>query len=175
MTTGQRTSLEQSSLQQSSLQQRLARCEALEAIRGLVAVYAEAADRRNDPVLMRPLYTDDATWEAAGFGAYQGADLIVAELSRIATEEVVWSLHLMGPPAITLTTDGTSARVTWRLWELSKLAQQGLAPRDHWLGGGYDATAIRDKDGQWRFSRVILTLSLIAPVGDPWVPIPAPS
>lgn len=159
-------------MDQDSATRRLERLEAAEALRNLVALYARAADRGNDPALMRRIFTPEAIWEARGFGAFHGAEAIVAALARIAAEQVLWSLHLMGPPYIELAEDGASARVGWRLWELSQLAGDGVPARDHFLGGGYQAEAIRAADGQWRFSKVELDLTLIAPVGEPWRPQP---
>jgi hypothetical protein len=154
----------------TSLETRLSRLEAAETLRDLVARYAEAADRGNDARLMREIFADDAIWEAPGFGAYRGGDVIAAALERIAAEKVVWALHLMGAPAIKIAPNGASATLAWRLWELAQLKDGKAPPTDHWLGGGYTARAIRDADGRWRFSHVALNLSLIAPVGAVWRP-----
>lgn len=153
-----------------ALETRLSWLEAAETLRSLVARYAEAADRGNDARLMRAIFTDDAIWEAPGFGAYQGGDVIAAALEQIATEKVVWALHLMGAPTIEIAPNGATATLSWRMWELAKLKDGNATPTDHWLGGGYQARAIRDGDKRWRFSHVVLNLSLIAPVGAVWQP-----
>ncbi|MDQ0505014.1 nuclear transport factor 2 family protein [Xanthobacter agilis] len=145
------------------LERRLARLESAEAIRNLVGLYALGADRRNDPEIFSGLFTDDAEWEAAGFGRFQGRDLIVAELARIGRETIVWTLHYMTSPVVEIDEEGTGARCRWWLWELSKIKDQpGAEPVAHFLGGTYDTRLERTPDG-WRFSRVVLDLPLVSP------------
>lgn len=156
----------------SAESRRLIRLEAAEALRNLVALYARAADRGNDPALMRRIFSEDAEWEARGFGSYRGAEAIAEALARIAAEQVLWSLHVMGPPYLEIADDLASAAVSWRLWELSQMARPGAAPRDHWLGGGYEAEAVWSAADGWRFRKVTLELSLIAPTGEAWRPEP---
>ncbi|WP_234053017.1 MULTISPECIES: nuclear transport factor 2 family protein [unclassified Xanthobacter] len=145
------------------LERRLARLESLEEIRRLVGLYALGADRRNDPEIFAGLYTGDAVWEAAGFGRFQGRELIVSELARIGRETIVWTLHYMTSPVIDIDEDGEGARCRWWLWELSKIKDQpGDEAVAHFLGGTYDTRLKRAPDG-WRFCHVTLDLPLISP------------
>ena len=147
----------------AGLEARLARLESLEEIRSLVGLYALGADRRNDPEIFSGLYTEDAVWEAAGFGRFQGRVRIVEELARIGRETIVWTLHYMTSPIIEIDADGTGARCRWWLWELSKIkGRPGEEPVAHFLGGTYDTRLARTPDG-WRFCRVTLDLPLISP------------
>ena len=146
---------------------RLARLEAESALRKIVGHYALAADRRNDPTIMAGLFTQDAIWEAVGFGRYVGRDAIAQGLSEIAERQVVWSIHYMVSPIIDLSDDVLSARCRWYLWELSTLKNDDGAEEDSWLGGWYDAQA-RNDGGAWRFSNVLLDVRLASPVSAPW-------
>ncbi|MGQ3675822.1 nuclear transport factor 2 family protein [Xanthobacter sp. TB0139] len=145
------------------LEERLARLESAEAIRNLVGRYALGADRRNDPEIFTGLFTEDAEWEAAGFGRFQGRDEIVDALSRIARETIVWTLHYMTSPIVEIDPDGAGASCRWWLWELSKITEQpGAEPVAHFLGGTYEARLRQTPEG-WRFAKVTLDLPLVTP------------
>lgn len=156
------------------LERRLARLEAAEAIRTLIGRYAEGADRRNDPALMRPLFADDAVWEAAGFGRFTGGDAIAEELGRIGREQIVWTMHYMVSPIVEPAADGQTARAGWSLWELARVADAGAdagaEPADHWIAGTYDA-ALRREGERWVFTRVTLTVTLLNPRNQDWRPL----
>lgn len=166
------------------LERRLARLEAAEAIRTLIGRYAEGADRRNDPALMRPLFADDAVWEAAGFGRFIGGGVIADELARIGREQIVWTMHYMVSPVIEPGADGHTARAGWSLWELAQVAdhnrevadhnrevaEHGEGAADHWIAGVYDADLRRD-GGRWVFTRVTLTVTLLTPRNRDWRPL----
>lgn len=146
---------------------RLAQLEADCEIRRIVGLYALGADRRNDPDIMADLFTEDAVWEAVGFGQFEGRQNIAQGLSEIAQNQVVWSLHYMVSPIIDLDESATSARCRWYLWELSTLKNDRGAEEDSWLGGWYDSQ-VRNDDGVWRFSNVLLDMRLASPVPAPW-------
>jgi len=139
-----------------SLEQRLEALEARAAITDLVARYALGADRRNDPAIMGPLFAADATWSAEGFAALEGRDAIAAGLAAIAAEKILWSIHFMVAPIITLSNDRRSATCQWYLWELCTM-QADHGPQDRWLGGWYDATVTRTEE-VWRLQTVILDI-----------------
>ncbi|MEX6725829.1 nuclear transport factor 2 family protein [Parapedomonas caeni] len=151
----------------AALAVRLDRLESIEAIRRLVATYAQGADRRNDPAIMRPLFADDAVWEAAGFSRFDGGDAIAEGISAIARDQITWSLHYMVSPHITLAEDGESARCHWYLWELCAMRDEAGVSRDTWLGGWYDSSLRRTAQG-WCFSHVRLDLRLVSPNDLPW-------
>jgi len=52
-----------------SEEDRIARLEDIEEIRQLTIRYAAGTDRRNDPRVMRELFSEDAVWGSDGFGA----------------------------------------------------------------------------------------------------------
>jgi hypothetical protein len=58
--------------QLDALAAQLRQLQDLEAIRGLIGRYAIGADRKNDPVIMGPLFADDGVWECEGFGRFEG-------------------------------------------------------------------------------------------------------
>lgn len=139
-----------------SLEYRIAVLEARAAINDLVARYAQGADRRNDPVLMGPLFATDASWTSEGFAALEGREAIAAGLAAIAADKVLWSIHFMVAPVITLAADVRTGTCQWYLWELCTMQTED-GPQDQWLGGWYDATVTNTEEG-WRFQTVELDI-----------------
>ena len=60
-----------------STEQRLQRLEDIESIKQLIARYAKAADHNGDPDMVRPLFTEDAVWNAEGLAHWETRDGIV--------------------------------------------------------------------------------------------------
>lgn len=147
----------------NSLLQRLEYLEACNAIHQLIGRYATAADQRNNPQIMHHLFHEDAIWQAAGFGAYQGRQSIVAGLSEIAREQILWSLHVMGVPNLEFSENQQQAKVQWVLWEVSTIAGSE-ASQNYCLGGFYQAKARKDSQGIWRFDEVLLNIALKYPI-----------
>lgn len=150
----------------AALRRRLEALEAQEALRTLVARYAAAADRRNDPVMMSAIYTDDIVWSAEGFGTYEGKQTVTSYVAKLAQESIVWTVHYMVSPTFTLCADLRSADCHWYLFEMAQIQTDG-APLSHWIAADYIARAVRADDG-WRFSRVELRPMLISPYREGW-------
>ena len=156
----------------STLSRRIARLEAVVAVTQLVGHYARGADRRNDPVIMAPLFSRDAVWEARGFGSYRGRNVIAAELARIGEEQIVWTLHYMVSPLVEINEDLCTGTCRWYLWELAQVRQDRAdhaPPAAHWIGGWYESNVVFE-DGQWRFARVLLDLQLMHRHDANWMP-----
>lgn len=152
-------------MSEQALEQRLARLEASDAIRNLIGLYAVGADRRNDPAIFGMLYAEEAVWESAGFGRFEGRTRITQELARLGREQVLWSLHVMANPLIDIALDGAHAEARWVLWELASIGNGEGQGNDHWLGGQYHCDVVRTAEG-WRFSHVRLHLALLSPYGE---------
>lgn len=154
-----------SSVTIDDLQHRIALLEDREEIRDLIERYAQAADRRNDPDLMRGLFAENATWEAPGFGRFEGRPAILSGLSEIGTTRLTWTMHYMISPRIRVSADRTTAHVSWRVWELATIS--GKQPEAVWSGGSYQVDLVRTA-GNWYFMRVNLNLELISRYAEGW-------
>ncbi len=148
-----------------TLEHRLAVLEARAAITDLVARYAQGADRLNDPALMGPLFAIDARWSSEGFAALEGRAAITAGLAAIAAEKILWSIHFMVAPVITLAGDARHGTCGWYLWELCTM-QTDQGPTDQWLGGWYDSTVTCTDEG-WRFQTVVLDIRTQGDIAPP--------
>jgi SnoaL-like protein len=150
------------------LQRRLALLEDREEIRDLIERYAEAADRRNDPNLMRELFAETAVWEAPGFGRFEGRAAILNGLSEVAATRLIWTMHYMISPRIRVSEGRTVAQVSWRVWELATVpGTKHPQPEAVWGGGSYQVDLARIR-GRWRFAYVRLNLELISRYREGW-------
>jgi len=150
------------------LQHRIALLEDREEIRDLIERYAEAADRRNDPDLMRELFAETAIWEAPGFGRFEGRAAILNGLSEIGATRLIWTMHYMISPRIRISEDRTVAQVSWRVWELATVpGAKHPQPEAVWGGGSYQVDLARIGD-KWHFTYVRLNLELISRYSEGW-------
>ena len=162
-------SLEELSATIAGLQHEVAVLRAKDDLRDLVVTYARGCDQGNNPALLRPLFTDDATWECKGYGRYVGGDMVAAGLHAVAGNSIFWSLHNMISPQIALDSDEQGATLFWYLWEAATLPHDETGESEaHWIGGTYDARA-RKVDGKWLFSSLELRLDMATPVTKCWV------
>jgi CDGSH-type Zn-finger protein len=153
----------------ADLRREVERLRAKDDLRDLIVRYARGCDAGNDPVLLTPLFTEDASWECQGFGRYEGRETVAKGLKAIAGNTIFWSLHNMISPQITLDADGQGAALFWYLWEAATLPNDRTGRSEsHWIGGTYDARA-RKVDGAWLFQAIDLKLSMASPVSLGWV------
>jgi uncharacterized protein (TIGR02246 family) len=147
---------------------RIELLEDREEIRDLIERYAEAADQHNDPDLMKDLFAEDAIWEASGFGRFAGRTAITSGLAEIGATRLLWTMHYMISPRIRVADDRTTARVSWRVWELATVpGRTPSLPEAVWGGGSYDVNLVRVA-GRWHFAHVRLHLELISRYAGGW-------
>ena len=139
------------------------------AIANLITSYARGCDKGNDPMLLAPLFTDDATWSCDGFGSYHGRETVAAALKGIAGAKIWWSLHYMISPQVEFDASGERATAFWYLWEAATLPNSETDEAEStWIGGTYDAEVVRVGD-RWLFRKMELKLNLASPYGLGWV------
>jgi uncharacterized protein (TIGR02246 family) len=143
---------------------RLQRLEDQEAIRAVIAAYADAVDHNGDPKLLKACFTPDAVWTSKGIGTWKGRAAVVKGLRHTCTVTIPWALHYMTQPVIRLAANGRTATAHYYLWELAKFRPKPRAePESTWIGGWYDSSFRKEADGEWRFSRIVLHLKLASP------------
>jgi len=141
---------------------RLQELEDKEAIRDVIARYADAVDHNGDKALLKSCFTPDMVWTSKKIGTWKGRNAVVNELHRVCTVQIPWALHYMTQAQVTVARNGESAKAHYYLWELAKFrASPGADPNSTWIGGWYDSTFRKDK-GEWRFSKIILTIRLLS-------------
>lgn len=150
---------------------RLRRLEDREALRDLVAGFARGADAGCDPALLRPLFTDDARFDIDRFGSLEGGDHIVHEMHANTGRGFNWTLHYLTTPVFTFESDD-AATCFFYLWEVATHPRPDGTEVAYWIGGWYDARAVRQADGTWRFRHLQLTIRLMSPYAEGWKPMP---
>jgi hypothetical protein len=152
---------------EGGLDARLARLEAIEAIRELKARYADVCDTGYDPLRMRPFFTEDAVWDGGPrFGRYEGVDAVCDFFAGISGT-IVWALHYMVAPLIDVAEDGRTATGSWYLLEPCTIATKD-GPRAMLITGRYADRYRLESDG-WKFSEVVLDCQMLSPLDEGWV------
>jgi SnoaL-like domain len=150
----------------AELESRIARLEAIEAIRVLKARYADVCDTGYDPVRMRPFFTEDAVWDGGlRFGRYEGVDAVCGFFAGISSE-ITWALHYMVAPIIDVAPDGHTATGSWYLLEPCTIGTDD-GPRAMVITGRYADRYRLETDG-WKFSEVKLDCQTISPLDEGW-------
>ena len=150
-----------------SLEARIARLEAIEEIKQVIARYAQGADKRNDPEIMAPLFAENGVWEAEGFGQHVGRGVIAAALSEIGRSQITWTVHFMVLPTVVVGSDLKTATCHWYLWELAKMIGADGLEKDTWFAAQYDSRLVK-VGVNWEFQLVRLVPVLNCAVGEPW-------
>ena len=152
------------------LMRRLEHLEACEAIRRCVYAYALAGDRGNHTGILSGLFADDVIFEATGMARFSGRDEVLAGLAEIARKTVLWAFHVPAGPLIDLAVDMKSARCFWWLWAPVRLETGSGAGEPYWGAGHYNADLV-ERNGEWRFRRILLETKFQTPFTGPWTEI----
>lgn len=147
---------------------RVRRLEDIEAIKNLLARYAQGADDGNNVEIMLPLFSDDVVFEIDNMDRFEGKAAI-GEMLCGSPAFIRNTLHYMISPAIDPAADGLTAHASWYLWETAEMPQvQAPDWEAVWIGGTYEADLVKTKAG-WKISRLRLRPKIMSPYGDGWV------
>jgi hypothetical protein len=149
---------------------RLRRIEDIRDIEHLIARYAQASDKNNDPELMLPLFTKDGALDVgSGYGRFEGHETLRAFFA--GTSSIIsWSLHYNVSPFVEVSDNGKTANAFWYLWELANMPGAGTGGEEAvWIGGSYKSDLVKEEDGQWRFKEIRLSMEIMSPYSEGWV------
>jgi hypothetical protein len=154
----------------NDLAQKIAKLEAIEDIKKLKSRYAQACDDGYNPVTMRTIFTEDATWDAGpAFGRHEGIDAICEFFAEVSSS-ISWALHYMMAPEIEVADDVKSGTGTWYIWmPFTAVGEDG--DQAAWVGGIYKDEYRLEPDG-WRISNLNADLQIMSPYEDGWVKTP---
>ena len=146
-----------------SLETRVARLEAVDAIKALKMRYARFCDAGFPADELPSLFADDCSWDGGDvFGRHVG----LAELETFfagARDSVGWALHYIVSGAVELGDDLRTATSTWYLWQPMTL--DGAAV---WHMGRYVDCHVNTEAG-WRISSLHLTVEALTHIDRGWV------
>ncbi len=171
-TMGNKTASSPEALTLESLAKRIQRFEDIEAIKYLLIRYAQGSDKKNDPDIMVPLFTEDGVFDVgSGYGTFVGHEVIRKFLEG-APNIINWSLHYMISPLIEVAEDGQSADVFCYLWEIANMPNGKGELEPVLIGGTYQNDAVKLPNGEWRFKVVRLRMEIMSPYYEGWVKKP---
>lgn len=171
-TSGSKPTSSQEALSLESLAKRIQRLEDIEAIKYLLVLYAQGSDKKNDPDIMVPLFTEDGVFDiGSGYGTYVGHDVIRKFLEG-APNIINWSLHYMISPHIQVADDGQTADVFCYLWEIANMPNGKGDLEPVLIGGTYHNDAVKLPNGEWKFKVVRLRMEIMSPYYEGWVKKP---
>jgi hypothetical protein len=134
----------------ADLEQRIARLEAIEAIKQLKAKYFQACDSKQ-PSAVRECFVDGAMLIDYGrVGGFTNADDMVAVFEKLACEEHIVEMHHAQNPRISVHSE-SEASGSWGLYYyLINTRDQTVTQ----LGGIYE-DEYRHMDGDWKISKTV--------------------
>jgi hypothetical protein len=130
-----------------NLEQRIARLEAIDAIKQLKARYFSACDNKQ-PELVRSSFVDgDIVIDYGRVGSFSNADDMVAIYTKYACEDHIVEIHHAQNPQIDIISD-TEAHATWGLYYYMIDTRLNTVTQ---LGGFYEDEYCCVQ-GQWKIS-----------------------
>ena len=143
-------------------ERRLAALEAVEDIKRLKARYCAYCDDNYDVDNIASLFVEDAVWESATFGRYEGREAIRGFFVE-APKMLPFAVHMVMNPIIEV--NGDTATGTWYLFQACTFAE---GERAVWGSARYDEEYVRI-DGAWKFKHLVLTSHFWTPFDEGWV------
>jgi hypothetical protein len=149
---------------------RLEKLEADRDIKSLKAAYAGLCDVGYPAAPLVALFTEDGTFDGGErFGVHTGHRELTSYFSAVS-KDIVWAVHYMVGPSITVADSLTEASGTWYLWQPCTLVISSKRVPT-WISGKY-TDQYRRVDGKWCFSHVQLVLETISDARSNWVDTP---
>jgi hypothetical protein len=148
------------------IETRLAKLEAVNAIKSLKIHYAMACDKDYDPILLAPMFAEDAVWDGGEtFGRYDSRDKIATYFGGIS-DSIKWAMHYIVGGDITVHDDLVTAHGTWQLWCPVSILVDGK-PEAAVLAAIYEDEYVQ-QDGEWLFKVTKVNFTLEAKMSEGW-------
>jgi hypothetical protein len=155
---------------EGDLATRISKIEAELEIQKLKARYAGLCDVGYPAEPLTALFTEDGVFDGGErFGLHTGRDELLSYFGAVS-KDIIWALHYMVGPVITVNNDLNTASGTWYLWQPCTLLVDGKKVPT-WISGKY-TDEYRRVGGTWFFSHVQLRLETISDVRENWVDAP---
>ncbi len=136
------------------LEQRIARLEAIDAIKQLKAKYFFACDNKQADVVRGCFVDGDMVIDYGRVGSFTKADDMVAIYTKYACEPHIVEMHHAQNPQIKISSE-TQASATWGLYYYMIDTRRHTVTQ---LGGFYE-DEYRCVDGEWKISKTTYRVS----------------
>lgn len=131
-----------------AIEQRVARLEAIEAVKQLKYRYFRACDRKQPEVVRACFAPGEIDLQYGRIGNFTNRDDMVAVFTELACQPHIVEMHHGQNPEVTIV-DADNATATWGLYYYMIDTRRSLVTQ---LGGFYDDAYVR-RDGGWVISR----------------------
>ena len=149
-----------------TLEQRIQRLEDIQAIRQLKHEYCYACDANYDARCLKQLFSPTATWQADGFGIYQGTDAIAAFFTEVS-KKITAAAHLVLNDVINVADDGLTASGKWRnIQPVTARGDQGES-QAMWMLARYDEEYVK-LNGHWLIQKLVASIQFSAAYDKGW-------
>lgn len=149
-----------------SLLKRIQRLEDIEAIRQLKHKYCYACDNGYDVTVLKALFSQDATWEAEGFGKYSGPEEIGHFFNEVSNT-ILAAAHLVMNGIIQVDDSGLSASGIWRNIQPVTVKGENGESEAQWMLARYDEKYAKI-DNHWFFQELNASIQFTAPYEKGW-------
>jgi len=148
------------------LAERIARLEAIEAIKQLKATYCSLCDDGYPADALAELFLPDGVWDGGpGLGLIQGRKAL-ADFFRSVPPRKPWAAHLVMNPLIEV--NGDHATAVWQLVMPHNVRANGV-DFSRWQLGTYHDVYER-VDGRWYIKSLQVRSVIYDSAADVWVP-----
>ncbi|GAB3103734.1 nuclear transport factor 2 family protein [Aestuariicella hydrocarbonica] len=147
----------------NTLADRLARLEAIEAIKQLKARYLSACDRKQVEIIRDCFVDGPVLIDYGPIGRFEHREGLIEIFNQLGNHDYIIDMHHGQNPQIDILSS-TQARATWQLYFHQINRQEKLVTQ---LGAFYDDDYVRI-DGKWRISTTICTVTsqLVTPLSE---------
>ncbi|NND68297.1 MAG: nuclear transport factor 2 family protein [Halioglobus sp.] len=132
----------------AALEQRIARLEAVEAVKQLKYRYFRACDRKQPEVVRACFAPGEIDLQYGRIGNFSSRDDMVAVFSTLACQEHIVEMHHGQNPEVTVV-DPDNATATWGLYYYMIDTRRNVVTQ---LGGFYDDAYVRI-NGEWLINK----------------------
>ncbi|MSP67832.1 MAG: nuclear transport factor 2 family protein [Alphaproteobacteria bacterium] len=148
----------------ADLEARIARLEAIEAIKQLKARYCELCDQGYQPDGLAALFTEDAVWDGGPRRGKLIGRAAIRQFFAGVSKEIPFARHLVMNPIIEAEGDRATGR--WQMFMPFTL-RQGGKDTARWQVGSYVEEYAR-VGGQWLFKHLAVEITYLDPETQQW-------
>ncbi len=154
-------------MSEASLADRVARLEAIEAIKQLKATYCLHCDDNYDPDAIAALFVEDAVWDGGRKRGRLVGRAAIRDFFAGVSGKIVFAAHLLINPIIEVRGDTATGR--WRML-MPHMTRENDREETRWQLVAYHDEFVR-RDGRWLFRSLKVELVMLDVASQRWVPV----
>ena len=153
---------------EQTIEHRLARLEAIEAVRALKMKYARLCDARYPAVELSDLFVEDGVWDGGEKWGRHVGRASIRRFFEAAPSVALWAMHYTVSGDINVSDDLTTATALWYLWQPMTMPVDGQETAV-FLIADYVDEYVKDPKRGWLYTSLKLNVQALSPVDQGWV------